>query len=98
MPRRLKAPAALQDRSLNAFFTAAPAALGVLDRELRVIKAKGGYGLVQDRSTSVVFGMPGEAISLGAAACVLSTDRMAPTLVDLVNMRRDGKNSPCIHA
>jgi two-component system cell cycle sensor histidine kinase/response regulator CckA len=39
MPRRKKAPATLDDKSLNAFFTAAPAALAVFNREMRIIKA-----------------------------------------------------------
>jgi PAS domain S-box-containing protein len=39
MPRRKKAPVTLDDKSLDAFFTSAPAALAVFDRELRIVKA-----------------------------------------------------------
>ncbi len=39
--------------------------------------------LAQNEASSVVFGMPGEAIRLGAAQRVLSIEEIAPTLVAL---------------
>jgi two-component system, chemotaxis family, protein-glutamate methylesterase/glutaminase len=51
-------------------------AKGLLD-----IHAYGGLTLAQDEQTSVVFGMPREAILLGAAKHVLPLDSFASTLV-----------------
>ena len=42
--------------------------------ELREI---GGFTIAQDESSSVVWGMPGEAVKLGAACAVLPLDRVA---------------------
>ncbi|MGE0802924.1 MAG: chemotaxis protein CheB [Lautropia sp.] len=69
-----------------------PAAVGVLltgmgrdgAAELRLMRERGAATIAQDRATSVVHGMPGEAIALGAASRVLPGDRIAPVLVDLV--------------
>jgi two-component system chemotaxis response regulator CheB len=41
----------------------------------------GGLTIVQDEQTSVVFGMPKEAIALGAARQILAIDDIAPLLV-----------------
>jgi two-component system, chemotaxis family, protein-glutamate methylesterase/glutaminase len=54
-------------------------------RELGRMKALGAYTIAQDRETSVVHGMAGEAISLGAASCVLPADKIAAALVVAVN-------------
>jgi two-component system chemotaxis response regulator CheB len=54
-------------------------------RELGRMKALGAFTIAQDRETSVVHGMAGEAISLGAASCVLPADKIAAALVDAVN-------------
>ncbi|MGA2201930.1 MAG: chemotaxis-specific protein-glutamate methyltransferase CheB [Terriglobales bacterium] len=53
-------------------------AAGLLD-----IRNTGGVTLAQDEATSVVFGMPQEAIRLGAAERVLGIQEVAPTLVAL---------------
>jgi two-component system chemotaxis response regulator CheB len=53
--------------------------------ELKLMKDSGATTIVQDRETSVIHGMPGEAIALGAAMHVLPTERIAPMLVTLVN-------------
>jgi len=53
-------------------------AAGLLD-----IRNTGGVTLAKDEATSVVFGMPQEAIRLGAAERVLGIQEVAPTLVAL---------------
>ena len=47
---------------------------------LLAIRLAGGRTLAQDEATSVVFGMPREAILLGAAEQVLALDQIAPRL------------------
>jgi two-component system chemotaxis response regulator CheB len=56
-------------------------------QELGQMKARGAYTIAQDRETSVVHGMAGEAISMGAASCVLPADKIAPAIVEAVNLR-----------
>lgn len=55
--------------------------------ELKVMKDKGAVTIAQDRETSVVHGMPGEAIALGGATHVLPMEKIANALVALVNHR-----------
>ncbi len=50
---------------------------------LLAIRRAGGTTLAQDEASSVVFGMPREAILLGAAEQVLPLDKVAPALVAL---------------
>lgn len=72
-----------------------PNAIGVLltgmgkdgAEELKLQKEKGAVTIAQDKESSVVHGMPGEAIKLGGATYVLSPDRIAAALISLV----DGK-------
>jgi two-component system chemotaxis response regulator CheB len=72
-----------------------PAAVGVLltgmgkdgATELKLMKDKGAVTIAQDRESSVVHGMPGEAIKLGGATYVLPTDKIADGLVATVNSR-----------
>jgi two-component system chemotaxis response regulator CheB len=47
---------------------------------LLAIRRAGGRTIAQDEATSVVFGMPREAILLGAAEQVLPLDKIAPVL------------------
>ena len=49
--------------------------------ELKQMRDRGGFTIAQDRDSSVVHGMPGEAIGLGAACMVLPADRIAAALV-----------------
>lgn len=49
--------------------------------ELKILKYTGALTIAQDEQSSVIFGMPGEAIRLGAATYVLSPEK----IVDAVN-------------
>jgi len=49
--------------------------------------------MAQDQESSVVHGMPGAAIALGAATHVLPPDRIAKALIALVNHRNDAARS-----
>lgn len=55
--------------------------------ELKTLRECGAITIAQDQNTSVVFGMPGEAIRLGAASYVLPPEKIAPALVTLANKR-----------
>jgi len=56
--------------------------------ELKLMKDKGAITIAQDRESSIVHGMPGEAIELGGATHVLAADNIADTLITLVNRRQ----------
>jgi two-component system chemotaxis response regulator CheB len=43
-------------------------------RGVQAVKANGGYVIAQDEATSVIFGMPSEAIRTGAVDQVLPID------------------------
>ena len=58
--------------------------------ELRLLKEKGAVTFAQDKDSSVVHGMPGEAIKLDAAMLVLPPEKIAAVLINLANHR--GKN------
>lgn len=47
------------------------------------LKDKGARTIAQDQATSVVFGMPQEAIKLGAAELVLPIDKIAAEILRL---------------
>ena len=53
------------------------------------IRRAGGLTVAQDEATSVVFGMPREAVALGAAERVLPLNEIGPTLSTLIRPRRD---------
>ena len=69
-----------------------PAAVGVLltgmgtdgAAELKLMNDKGAITIAQDRESSVVNGMPGEAVKLGGATYVLPADRIADRIVAVV--------------
>lgn len=51
--------------------------------ELKALKDVGAVTIAQDKETSVVHGMPGEAIKIGGASIVLPSTGIAEKLVDL---------------
>jgi two-component system chemotaxis response regulator CheB len=53
--------------------------------ELRLLKDRDAVTIAQDKESSVVHGMPGEAISLGAATQVLPADKIAAALIAVLN-------------
>lgn len=53
--------------------------------ELRLLKQKGAVTFAQDKESSVVHGMPGEAIRLDAATLVLPPEKIAALLTNLAN-------------
>jgi two-component system, chemotaxis family, protein-glutamate methylesterase/glutaminase len=59
--------------------------------ELRLMKEYGAATIAQDRDTSVVHGMPGEAIQIGGATYILPSDKIADTLITLVSRRQGVK-------
>jgi two-component system, chemotaxis family, protein-glutamate methylesterase/glutaminase len=50
---------------------------------LLAMRRAGGATIAQDEESSVVFGMPGEAVRIGAAMQVLPLDQVAPALTAL---------------
>lgn len=50
--------------------------------ELRLLREKGAVTFIQDKDSSVVYGMPGEALRLDAAMFVLAPDKIAAVLAD----------------
>jgi two-component system, chemotaxis family, protein-glutamate methylesterase/glutaminase len=52
-------------------------------RGLLKVRQAGGITAAQDETTSVIYGMPREAVSLGAAARVLRLDEIGPWLASL---------------
>lgn len=68
-----------------------PSAIGVLLTgmgkdgawELKLMKEQGAVTIAQDRDTSVVHGMPGEAIKMGGASYVLPPEKICTALATL---------------
>ena len=48
---------------------------------LLAIRRAGGFTIAQDEATSIVYGMPREAVTLGAAQRVLPLDQIAPEIL-----------------
>lgn len=55
---------------------------------LRLIRQAGGCTMVQDEATSVVYGMPREAVLLGAAERILPLGEIGPALTALAEVAR----------
>lgn len=58
--------------------------------ELLQLKQKGAVTFAQDKESSVVHGMPGEAIKLGAATYILTPEKIAAALTKLSDMEHIG--------
>ena len=56
--------------------------------ELKLLRNAGAVTFAQDAESSIVHGMPGEAIKLGAALYILPPDRIAATLAGLSVLQR----------
>jgi two-component system chemotaxis response regulator CheB len=61
---------------------------------LRAVRAAGGRVLAQDRASSVIYGMPGEAVRAGVVDLVLPVQRIASRLVTLVHGDRNAAQDP----
>jgi len=48
--------------------------------ELKIMKEKGAITIAQDKESSVIYGMPGEAVKINAATHILSPERIAEFL------------------
>ncbi|MBF0619770.1 MAG: chemotaxis-specific protein-glutamate methyltransferase CheB [Candidatus Omnitrophica bacterium] len=55
-------------------------------RGMKQVKVAGGKTIAQDEASSIVFGMPKEAIELGAADRVASLDNIAREIVDMFKL------------
>jgi two-component system chemotaxis response regulator CheB len=56
--------------------------------ELKLMKDRGAFTIAQDQYSSIVHGMPREAIELGAATQILPADKVASALIMQVERRR----------
>jgi two-component system, chemotaxis family, protein-glutamate methylesterase/glutaminase len=56
-------------------------------RGLAALRAAGGYAIVQDRESSVVYGMPQAALARAGADCVASLSAMAGAIADGIAAR-----------
>ncbi len=54
-------------------------------RELRLMKEQGAVTIAQDKDSSVVHGMPGEAINIGGASYVLPPEKIRMAMISLVS-------------
>lgn len=61
--------------------------------ELALMKQRGALTIAQDKDSSVIHGMPGEAIALGAATYVLAPDKIAAALADIKHCHSVKKKS-----
>jgi two-component system chemotaxis response regulator CheB len=61
---------------------------------LKAVKAAGGRVIAQDEASSVVYGMPGEAVTAGVVDAVLAVDDMALRLTELIGGGNDADAHP----
>lgn len=59
--------------------------------EMLLLKKAGAVTIAQDSITSVIYGMPGEAVRLGAATHVMGADEIAPALGRFVRKKKAPK-------
>ena len=79
-----------------------PSAVGVLLTgmgkdgawELKLMKERGAVTIAQDQETSVVHGMPGEAIRIGGATYVLPAEKIRLALASLATKTADTTEGP----
>jgi two-component system chemotaxis response regulator CheB len=57
---------------------------------LRATRTAGGAGIVQDRATSTIYGMPQAALKRAGAERVVGLSAVAPTIVSLLAERTVG--------
>ena len=62
-------------------------------KELKTMKDKGATTIVQDEASCVVFGMPGEAVKIGAADQVLPPEKIAEFITNIFNTKNGTKVS-----
>ncbi|MDQ6719077.1 MAG: chemotaxis response regulator protein-glutamate methylesterase [Gemmatimonadota bacterium] len=55
---------------------------------LKVVRAAGGAAVVQDESTSLIYGMPQAALAAGGADHIIAVTGIANKLVEIVNARK----------
>ena len=62
--------------------------------ELKLMKEKGAVTIAQDEESSVVYGMPGEAVKLEAAGYILPADKIAMVLtrIAMAKIKRDERD------
>jgi len=97
----LSDPGTLQCPSVSALFRSVATvyggkAVGILltgmgddgAQELKLMKDKGAVTIAQDRESSVIFGMPGEAVNLNAAVYVMTPDNIVGYLISSVGKRK----------
>jgi len=56
--------------------------------ELKIMKDHGAITIAQSEESSVIYGMPGVAVKLGAAKYILSPEQIAGTIEQIVKRRR----------
>jgi len=61
---------------------------------LKAVKAAGGWVLAQDEASSVVYGMPGEAVAAGVVDAVLAVEQVALRLAELFAGGNDADAHP----
>lgn len=59
--------------------------------ELKLMKEHGALTIVQDEKTSVIYGMPGEAVKLDAASLILTPEEIAIVLSKLIKKNQHRK-------
>lgn len=81
-----------------------PHAIGILltgmgrdgAKELRLMRDRGAVTIAQDEETSVVHGMPGEAIKLKGARYILTPERISSVVQHHLLMAREGRRASCL--
>lgn len=52
---------------------------------IRAVSEQGGYTIAQDEASSLIFGMPNEAIKTGCVSQVVSLSKVPATIIDVLN-------------